>query len=173
MREEIVILSDIYGHCLSNYESLFSSDYAITVYDSLSLGEIERQGYDSGMVHEQMVSRGIDHAVQKLLQTENQAKHYIGCSIGGLIVWKAALKGLPINNLLAFSSTRLRYEKDYPPCPYILYFGSNDDYAPDASWMQKMGIENCRMITGDHEFYRDEKRIKPILDKLIAQHWFK
>jgi len=173
MCTEIVILSDIWGNYFPNYNQLRSPDQNITAYDSVNLSGIEWQGSATANLHEQMVSHGIDHAVQKLLQLETEPKNYIGCSVGGLIIWKAALLGLPVNNVLTFSSTRLRFEKDYPPCPYILYFGSNDDYIPDASWRQKMGIENCRMITGDHEFYRNEKLIKPILDNLIAQQWFK
>ena len=173
MSDKIVILSDIWGNYFPNYNQLRSPDLNITAYDSVSLSGIESQDIDSATLHQQMVSQGIDHAVLKLLQLETQPKNYIGCSVGSLIIWKAALKGLPINNLLAFSSTRLRFEEQSPPCPFRVYFGNKDVYRPDGRWMQKMGIENCRVITGDHEFYRDEKGIKPILDKLIAQHWFK
>ncbi|MBK8112131.1 MAG: hypothetical protein IPK46_18315 [Saprospiraceae bacterium] len=172
MSDEIVILSDIWGNYFPNYSQLRSLGLNIKAYDSVSLSGIESQGLDSTKLHQQMVSHGIDHAVQKLLQLETEPKNYIGCSVGGLIIWKAALKGLPINNLIAFSSTRLRYEKDSPPCPYRLYFASNDDYRPDESWMQKIGIENCSLVTGGHAFYRDEKLIGPILENWIAKNWF-
>ncbi|MEL6944601.1 MAG: alpha/beta hydrolase, partial [Bacteroidota bacterium] len=62
-------------------------------------------------------------------------------SIGGTIAWKAALKGLKIKSLWAFSATRLRYEVERPNIPIQLFFGQKDEYRPSSNWFDRREIE--------------------------------
>jgi hypothetical protein len=106
-------------------------------------------------IHKQFVSGGIDRAASELLSYS--ANIVIGLSVGGVIAWKAIQKGWPVKELIAISSTRLRFEKDKPPCLTKLYFGEKDIFIPSASWFSKMSLPFTIITNEDHELY---KRIK-------------
>lgn len=169
--KKVVVLSDMWGRSMAKPAELLLPLFDIKYYDLPTLAGIDVLIGDQDAIHQQWVSFGIDKAIQCLIQQETEPAIYLGCSVGGLVAWKAALQGLPVVKLLAFSSTRLRFETLRPSCPFKLYFGNEDVYRPNEEWIHKMGHDHCHIISGDHEFYLDEIQVKIILDKLIAEHW--
>ena len=88
-------------------------------------------------------------------------------SIGGTIAWQAALQGLNVRKLLAFSSTRLRHETLKPDSDIRLWYGAKDLYQPGADWFESIGIDYQILNKKEHELYLDIdliiQLIKPIL----------
>lgn len=167
MKKEVSIVSDLWGIKKSDwllpFQQQLSPNYTIKFYDACELGEIDLQFYEEKNIHQQFIEFGIEKAVSKLLRLEQQAQLYIGCSIGGLIAWKAALRGLPIEKLIAISATRLRKEKEKPSCPVQLYFGKQDPYQPSQNWYEQMGSAEIKILEGDHHIYKDPLTVKQIL----------
>ena len=94
-------------------------------------------------------------AVENLLNLEKGNIAILAFSIGGTIAWKAGLKGLKINNFIAISSTRLRYETIKPNCKLKLYFGENDQNKPLAIWSKTLNIDLEIVENEDHEMYKN------------------
>ena len=172
---EIVVLSDLWGtkksEWFSCYEELISANYKIKFYDSCELGKIDLTKYEEVNIHSQFVEFGIQNAVNKLLETEKQPKIYIGCSVGGVILWRAGLRGLPIEKLVTISATRLRKEREKPFCPVRMYFGETDKYKPDEKWFKQIGIYSKYVIKGNHDIYREKTSILKILKNLNEEKW--
>ncbi|MEM8907662.1 MAG: hypothetical protein AAGD05_07430, partial [Bacteroidota bacterium] len=158
MNQEVVLLSDLWGskksEWVNHYRDHLTGVAAFKFYDSCALGGINMVPDEKDHIHRQFVDFGIQNAARQLLHLEKQAKTYIGCSVGGVIVWRAGLLGLPIQQLILISSTRLRKEKDKPLCPITIYFGELDSYQPDLHWYQKMGLQNEIIPKGSHEIYK-------------------
>ncbi|MEQ9296969.1 MAG: hypothetical protein RIF33_00325 [Cyclobacteriaceae bacterium] len=170
MEKEIVILSDLWGtshsHWIRHFRKGISSQYNIKFYDSCELGNIDVANLDEKIRHEQFINFGIQNAVNKLIELEKESKIYIGCSVGGVIAWKAGLAGLRIQELVTISSTRLRKETDKPNCPVRMYFGEFDKYKPDRDWLITINC-TCEIIEGgNHDIYNDELVVSEILEKL-------
>ncbi|HEY0739976.1 MAG TPA: hypothetical protein VGD40_00890 [Chryseosolibacter sp.] len=151
----LVILSDIHGFSFAdptNTKFLKGFD-SIDQLNSIDLAEISAS--DPNVRHNDMVTGGIDVAASKLRSLyPNGIEFALGLSVGGVILWRAALTGLSIGRLVCFSSTRLRFETQVPDCPTRLYFGANDKFRPDTSWVNAAGVEH-QLIEGEgHEFYR-------------------
>jgi hypothetical protein len=106
-------------------------------------------------MHEQFISGGIERAADELLKYS--AGRIIGLSVGGVIGWRAIQKGWVVEELIAISSTRLRFEKEKPPCLTKLYFGEQDSFRPSDSWFSDMEVPFTIIADEDHELY---KRIK-------------
>lgn len=145
MKPRLIILSDLWGkeksHWIEDYIVLLVDKFDIHYYDCCELGNIDKTNYTQENLHNQFVNGGIERAVDALLIKEKKAVTVLAFSIGGTIAWKAALKGLKIEILVAISSTRLRYEAQVPNCKVKLYFGKEDIYKPDGSW-----FENCQIL---------------------------
>lgn len=175
MKPEIIILSDLWGKRKSEwveyYEQNLSKNYEVKFYDSCDLGQIEMSHYDEKFIHSQFVEFGIDKAAENLRNTETQPKIYIGCSVGGAIIWRAALKGLPIEKLITISATRIRTEVIKPECPMKLYFGEDDPNRPLGEWYEALGIHDFFVIKGHHDIYKKPSTIKQILRSLHAENW--
>lgn len=175
MKREIIILSDLWGKKESDwfvhFEQILSDDYKLKFYDSCELGEIDITEYEEKSIHNQFVEFGIEKAANKLLNIEKQPKIYIGCSVGGVIIWKSGLKGLPINKLITISATRLRKEKEKPICPIKTYFGEHDDYKPNSIWFELMGLDCISILKGNHEIYKEKLKITQILKDLNREKW--
>jgi len=111
MKQELVVLSDLWGAKRSSWFSYFQKslkdNYHVQFYDVCDLREIDLSDYRQEHIHQQFVDFGIQRAVTKILELGNKPKIYLGCSVGGVILWKAGLLGLPIEQLIAISSTRL------------------------------------------------------------------
>lgn len=177
MREmqEVVVLSDLWGVKKSEwfkyYQKLLGQYYNIKFYDCCELGQINISEYEEKSLHQQFVSFGIENAVNKLLDIEQKPKIYIGCSVGGVIAWKAGQKGLPIDRLITISSTRLRKEIEKPNCPVKMYFGDCDAYSPDIDWQKLIGIDLICIINGGHQIYKDQSSIEQIILDLNKLNW--
>ena len=172
MKKEIVIISDLWGkqksEWLSHFIHYLHPNFYLKFYDACKLGGIQTAPYSKENLHSQFVEFGIEKAVDNLLRIEGQPKIYIGCSVGGLIAWKAALKGLRLEKLIAISSTRLRKEKIIPECSLQLYFGKDDLHQPSSEWYKTLGINNQIILPGGHDIYHDKNAIKEICHKLLT-----
>jgi len=175
MKPEIIILSDLWGKRKSEwveyYEQILSKNYEVKFYDSCDLGLIDTSRYDDKFIHSQFVEFGIKNGAKRLLEIETQPKIYIGCSVGGAIIWQAALKGLPIEKLITVSATRIRTEVKKPECPMKLYFGEDDPYRPLDEWYEALGIHDFFVLKGHHDIYKKLSTIKQILRSLHAENW--
>jgi len=171
MKKEIIIISDLWGAgnatWLNNFQHQLLSHYKIKFYDACKLGQIDTSQYEEAYLHQQFLDFGIDNAIDNLIRLEKEAKIFIGCSIGGVIAWKAALAGLPIEHLTAFSSTRLRKESDAPDCKFKLLYGKNDPNKPDLIWLEAFAKSKYQLIEGDHNIYQDKETVKQVLQELI------
>ena len=156
--EELVILSDLWGFTSSDgyipYQQILTPRYKITFLDSCVLGQVECSSDDEKQIHAQFVSFGIDKAASQLLTHISKPKIYIGCSVGGTILWRAALKGLPIHRLITISASRIRLEKTKPSCPLRMYYGKKDKYIPNNVWFDQMAIYDPVFLEGSHDIYK-------------------
>lgn len=173
MIKELTVLSDIWGakdtQWFDHIRSIVSDKVPIEFCDSSELGKVEVRGHSEQEIHQQFLEFGIDNAVNELLLREQRTKIsriYIGCSIGGLIAWKAALKGLKVDCLITISSTRLRYETQKPACKVVNYFGLSDIYRPQADWLNKQDNLTTKLLTGGHEIYKNHSTLNKIFDDL-------
>ncbi len=173
MKREVVIVSDLWGakrsEWLVNFKALLEDQYEVKFYDACQLGGIDLTIYEQENLHRQFLDFGIEKAVSNLLKLESEPKVYLGCSISGVILWKAALIGLPIERLIAISSTRLRKETERPNCPLSLFFGENDPYQPEQNWFNQMGIKGHFIPKGDHDIYKNHSTVFDILTQSILK----
>lgn len=171
--EKLIILSDLWGNLksdwISNYASILENYFEITFYDCCELANINLSDYSEGKIHQQFINGGIDSAVNTLLKKEKENVYLLGFSVGGLIAWKAILKGLKAQSLTALSSTRLRYEVKRPECPINLIYAENDKYKPAEDWFIKSNLEMNIYKDMDHEFYRDKNVAIEVSKTIINQ----
>lgn len=159
MKKRLIILSDLWGKSAENWENQYiqklETTFEIQYYDSCELGKIDSTADTQNNRHEQFINSGIDIAVDELLKLEKEEIYVLAFSIGGTIAWKAGLKGLPINTLIALSATRLRYEKEKPNCNIQLIYGEEDSFQPKVGWLKKMKINPQIVAKKDHGFYQN------------------
>jgi len=169
--KKIIIVSDIHGlnsiqftKWIQEYKRHLSDKYDIVIYDATVLASISVSNSYNGEeeIHRQFINGGIERAVNRLILPENKNSIGVGFSIGGTILWKAALKGLGISELICFSSTRIRYESDKPNCRIKLIFGQNDAYQPGEEWYKKMGLKVDVLPDLGHNFYSSPNYIDEI-----------
>lgn len=144
MKPRLLILSDLFGgknpKWIKLYSEILKSKFDIQYYDVLELGNINLGNFTKSDIHNQFLNGGIDEAVENLLDYEKGEVAILGFSIGGTIAWKASLKGLNISQLVAVSSTRLRFETKIPECKIKLYFGEKDLNMPNSKWFSDLKI---------------------------------
>ena len=136
--------------------------FDIEFYDCCELGNIDKTYYNEKNLHSQFVNGGIEKAVENLLKIEKGQIDVLAFSIGGTIVWKAALKGLNVRKLFAVSSTRLRYENEIPNGVIKLYYGGNDNNKPNEDWLKKGSVDFAILKNRDHSFYIEKDFIASI-----------
>jgi hypothetical protein len=156
--KRLVILSDINGHFLQG-ENRPTRDFkqfdAVDMVNSVTLAGLDNK--DELDNHQKFIEGGIDFAATQLI-----AKYpfgitaAFGLSVGGVILWRAAIRGLAIRKLVCFSSTRLRFEKEAPPCETELYFGETDVFKPDDDWFEQLSQKRNLLPGYGHEFYREQ-----------------
>lgn len=173
MKPRLVILSDLWGkgksEWVKTYEEILKHDYEIRFYDCCELGELEISDYSEIKLHEQFVNGGIETAAQKLVYLEKGKIDVMAFSIGGTIAWSAALKGLDIGNMLAISSTRLRYETEVPNCEIMLYFGEKDNNNPNEAWLKK-NETICEVVNGKrHDMYYESNFARKVCDVILSK----
>ncbi len=170
-KPRLIVLSDMWGvrhsKWLDTYALLLEPHFDIKFYDSCDLGKVDSSVKDEILLHEQFIKGGIDLAVETLLKIEPEKVHVLAFSVGGTIAWKAGLSGLQLQNLLAVSSTRLRYETAKPNCDISLYYGDSDNFKPDESWCRTMNLQGVNIEKGGHHIYSDENIARRICSNLI------
>lgn len=175
MKEQIVIVSDMWGAQNSAFFNsemrILAHNYDLTFYDSSVLGDVKIGHLGEESIHQQFVDFGIRNAANKLLTLEKEPKFYIGCSVGGTIIWKAGLLGLPIKNLVAISSTRLRLETEKPNCPLKLFFGELDESKPNLDWFLTLSIAMNIIPGHSHSIYTEKSCMDQIIKDLEINQW--
>ncbi len=173
MKARLIILSDLWGKEKSDWLEFYlkklNSTFQIRFYNSCELAGIDKSDFREHKIHEQFVNGGIDKAVEQLIQKEKGKMNVLSFSVGGIIAWKAGLKGLDIGHLFAISSTRLRNETNKPKCNMHLYFGENDLYMPKDDWFEKMNLKVKIIEKGEHEMYADYNVVNIICCELIKE----
>ena len=168
---KLIILSDLWGRgkspWLAFYVENLQQKYNILYHDCCELGGIDKTTYTELNLHHQFENRGIERAVESILASEKQEVDVLAFSMGAVIAWKAALKGLKIQNLFAVSATRLRYETEKPDCRIELFYGENDEYKPSTNWFLQMELESQLFAGEGHELYRKKKFAKMISEQIL------
>lgn len=171
MKPRLLILSDLWGKEKSawtlDYIELLKDKFEIQYYDCRELGEIEKINYTEENLHNQFVNSGIEKAVENLLIAEKNQIDVLAFSIGGAIVWKAALKGLKVKKLFAVSSTRLRYEDKIPNGTIKLYYGENDCNKPSNDWFETHSIDFEIIKNKEHDFYTEKGSAISICNEIL------
>jgi pimeloyl-ACP methyl ester carboxylesterase len=170
VKPRLLLLSDLFGgespEWIKSYSKTLASKFDVHYYDVLKLGGINASDCDESGIHSQFLKGGIDRAVQTLLDFEKEEVTILGFSIGGTIGWKASLLGLKVKQLVAVSSTRLRFETEIPNCKIKLYFGENDRNKPNAEWFSDLNVSNYVFENQEHQLYLIEKNTVVICSEL-------
>ena len=157
-KPHLIILSDLWGieeaHWLRHYEDALQNHFQLSILDTPKLAGVETHGKNQKAIHEQFLEGGIDRAVHRLGKMD-KTDIILGMSIGGLIAWKSILQGMSVQQLIAVSATRLRYEMVKPTTNITLFYGEKDDYQPNGAWIDEMGIETTIIANADHQLYKD------------------
>lgn len=172
--EKLILLSDLWGAkksgWIENYTTLLDKHFDIRYYDCCELGEIDLTDYSEENIHQQFLNGGIEKAVENLLKKEKEVISILGFSIGGSIAWKAAYQGLKVDNFIAVSSTRLRYEDERPRCNIELYYGENDQYQPETDWFNNFKLNPKIYKNETHDFYLKKEIAENICKDIIENH---
>ena len=172
-KPRLLLLSDLWGKeksdWISFYTEILEQHFELKYYDCCELGNIDKSIYSEENLHQQFVNGGIEIAVEKLSQEETATINILGFSIGGLIAWQAGNSGLKIENLIAISSTRLRYETQKPSAMITLYFGKNDKFKPDDNWFDNLDLKENLFPNENHEFYQKKEIAAIICNQIIEQ----
>lgn len=167
MKKEIIVISDLWGirkgDWYKHFEKLLSDRYRLCFYDACKLGKIDLEPFEQSFLHQQFIDFGIDQAAKSLINLETNSKFVIGCSIGGIIAWRAIQMGMAIDALITISATRLRFETTELPIRNLNYFGRDDINKPDSTWMKTVGKNSSVIISGNHELYHSKKLLKEVL----------
>ena len=171
LKRRLLILSDLFGgkkpEWIKYYTEKLDSKFDIQYYDVLELGEIEVSDSNEKSIHDQFLAGGIDKAIENLLKQERDEVVVLGFSIGGTIAWKASLQGLKTSQLIAVSSTRLRFETEAPKCKIKLYFGEKEVNIPNSKWFSDFKISNQILENQEHQLYLDKKNALLICNDVL------
>ncbi len=144
VKKKLLILSDLWGFDQATYLDLYLEKlrphFDIQLYDSCILSGLTSDQQSQAERHRHFISGGIEIAVSRLIKAEKEATTALVFSVGGVIAWRAALAGLPIDRLVAISATRLRYEGSRPDWGLKLWYGELDPYQPNEEWRQRMNV---------------------------------
>ena len=158
-KPRLLLLSDLFGgnpEWIQNYIEILELKFDVQYYDVLKLAQIHSSSEEKE-IHNQFLNGGIEKAVNNLLDFERENVSVLGFSIGGTIAWKACLRGLKVTELVAVSSTRLRFENEIPNCKIKLYFGEKDSNIPKYEWFSEFGISNLIFENQDHLLYQEKE----------------
>ena len=168
-KRKLILVSDIHGlkksEWLKNYIEVFEPEFEVVHYCSLELANINPY-QTKEEIHVQFVNGGLETAAQNLMKQETESVTIVAFSIGGVIAWKAALLGLPVDCLYAVSSTRLRKETQKPEGELKLIFGAEDAHQPDETWYQNMEIIPRILDDEGHDLYQKPDFIKQFASQI-------
>ena len=171
-KQKLLLISDLWGkeksEWIIHYTSILKHHFELIFYDSCELGSIDKRNSTEESLHNQFINGGIEKAVANLILKEKKNVSVLGFSIGGTIAWKAGLSGLKIDNLIAVSSTRLRYETEMPLTKIKLFYSENDSFKPDNTWVQKMNQDVKLFLNEDHECYTSKEIAERICKKILV-----
>ncbi|WP_411030178.1 hypothetical protein [Spongiimicrobium sp. 3-5] len=171
MAERLVVLSDMWGVkkglWITSYLGYLQQHYDIVFYDCQQLAHIDLAVNSTENLREAFLNGGMDTAVAHLLIKETGPSHYLAFCGGGTIVWKAALKGLPIKSLFAISPANLYSEQDKPDCPVKILCGENQEDRPSLEWSKELKVPMEIMPNYGRELYSDEKIITKVCQDLL------
>lgn len=142
--------------------------YEVQPYDCCLLAELPLGQETQEERHQHFVTGGIQRAVDALINTEREGVEVLAFSVGGTIAWRAALAGMPIDQLFAISATRLRYETEKPNCGLRLWYGALDPYQPNAEWYEKMQLSAHQWPGHGHDIYKHPSIIKTVCQELLV-----
>ncbi|QLE01298.1 alpha/beta hydrolase [Galbibacter sp. BG1] len=172
MKEELIILSDIWGKSQSdwidNYVKALKNNFTIRYYDCCELAGIDSKINQKEELHQQFLSFGIELAVQKLSEQEQNNVSILAFSIGGVIAWKFGLKTTRLKNLFCVSSTRLRLETDKPKGFIKLLYGKEDSFVPPEIWFKTMNLNPTFFENQGRDLY-SEKEFSEIISKELIK----
>jgi len=169
IKPRLILLSDLFGgnpEWIQHYIEILEPKFEIQYYDVLKLAQIDSSA-DEKEIHNQFLNGGIERAVNNLLDYEKGEVAVLGFSIGGTIAWKASLRSLKTSQLIAVSSTRLRFETEIPNCEIKLYFGSNDFNKPNQQWYSDLKLTNNIFENEDHQLYLKKQNILLICSNFL------
>ncbi|MEN2414075.1 alpha/beta hydrolase [Flavobacterium mesophilum] len=169
IKPRLILLSDLFGgnpEWIQHYIEILEPKFEIQYYDVLKLAQIDSSA-DEKEIHNQFLNGGIERAVNNLLDYEKEEVAVLGFSIGGTIAWKASLRSLKTSQLIAVSSTRLRFETEIPNCEIELYFGSNDFNKPNQQWSLDLKLTNNIFENEDHQLYLKKQNILLICSNFL------
>jgi hypothetical protein len=158
-KPRLIILSDLWGTQANDWVVYYTEllhEFDIQYYDCCLLGDVETLAQNQESIHQQFVVSGIDSAVDELLALEREEVNILAFSIGGVIAWKAGLKGLNMKCLYAVSSTRLRYETTKPSGNLKLYYGEDDSSKPSKEWFENLSVDFEILKNKDHKMYSEK-----------------
>jgi hypothetical protein len=168
----LLILSDLHGFSkgdidwIKTYTQALSKYHRVVLIDSKSLAGIATEETNEEQIHQQFVQTGIQKAVEKLIGLYPKPVYALGLSVGGTILWKAALNGLEFIAWICLSSTRLRKENEKPGVLPLLFYGSDDPYQPEQSWFKRMGLVPVILEGKAHTFYKETDEFPHLLTSL-------
>ncbi|WP_431243908.1 alpha/beta hydrolase [Flavobacterium sp. P21] len=169
IKPRLILLSDLFGgnpEWVQYYVEILETKFDVQFYDVLKLAQIDSSN-DEKEIHNQFLSGGIEKVVNNLLDSEKGEVAILGFSIGGTIAWKASLRGLKTTQLVAVSSTRLRFETEMPNCEIKLYFGEKDLNKPNPQWFSDLEITSHLFENEYHELYSRNKNISLICSNFL------
>ena len=173
MAERLVIVSDMRGSkkglWLTSYLGYLQQYFDVAYYDSQKLADIDLPVDSEKKLHNAFINGGMDTAVEHLLKRQKVPCHYLAFSIGGTIVWKAGLKGLPMKSFYAVSATRIRLESEKPNVPTTLLYGSLDMNRPYDDWFSELSLDKEVILDFGHELYSDKKIIEKVCLDLLRK----
>ena len=172
-KQRLILISDLWGsknsEWISSYTSILNQHFDVFFYSSTELAEINIFNLAQEKIHQKFIEAGIEKAVENLLKSETQKIHVLAFSVGATIAWKAALRGLQVQNLFAVSATRLRYETKKPSTKMELFFGEDDSFLPDLKWFEDMNIKKHFITNHDHEMYKEKEIAYEVCSSIINQ----
>ncbi|MEM9328730.1 MAG: hypothetical protein AAGA85_23895, partial [Bacteroidota bacterium] len=96
MRSRLVLLSDLWGELDTDWVALYkqalAGEYDVIYFDSRALAGIDLRLQPQEEIHRAFVNGGIDRAAHALVKNDPRGEVFIGCSVGGVIAWRAALQ---------------------------------------------------------------------------------
>lgn len=168
-KPRLLLLSDLFGgnpEWIQYYIEILELKFDVQYYDVLKLAQIDSSS-DEKEIHNQFLNGGIEKAVNNLLDFEKEKVAVLGFSIGGTIAWKASLRGLQITQLVAVSSTRLRFETEIPSCKVKLYYGEKDLNKPNEEWFLKLKMASRIFKNQNHNLYQEKNNISLICNDFL------
>lgn len=172
-KPKLLLISDVWGKekssWINHYVIILEKHFEIKYYDSCDLGGVDKSIYTEENLHTQFVNGGIEKAVEHLLSEEKETVHILAFSMGGLLAWKAGLLGLKIKNLVAMSSTRLRYETEMPFGDIELFYGKDDAFKPNKQWFKNFELTENLYKNETHNFYQNKEIAEHICNLIIKK----